>query len=90
MLTQWKERLKTQKTHLIALYFILQTRCFHILNPEYKVCCLNAQAEFSHLFYLFILKSGWGKSACANKTHLKTSLNMLWNTTYFVLMILRN
>lgn len=79
-----------QKTNLIALFFILQTRSFHILNHEYKVFCLNAQAEFSHLFYLFILKSGKKKSACANKTHLKTSLNMLWNTTYFVLMILRD
>ncbi len=55
----------TQKTNLIALYL---TNNKFSLNHEYKVFCLNAQAEFSHLFYLFILKSGKRKSACANKT----------------------
>ncbi len=46
-----------------------------------NIRCFNEQAEISHLFYLFIYKVE-NKYDCTNKTHLKTSLNLLWNTTY--------
>lgn len=40
----------TQKTNLIALY--LTNKKFS-LNHEYKVFCLNAQAEFSFVLLVY-------------------------------------
>ncbi len=57
----------------------MNIRCFVLMHKQNFLICFTC-------LYLKVEK----ENLPVQTKHLKTSLNMLWNTTYFVLMILRN